>query len=196
MGTAGLLGVVLAGGAARRMGADKALVAVGGTPMIARVTAALATVTPEVIVSGRAEGWGGYPGLADDRPARRGPLAGLATALGASGGRPVLLVAVDQPLVRAATLRALASRAAPDRAVLPVDGGARQVTCAVYPGAWAAEAAAEDEAGGSIQSLLDRMPCVEIAPAEWRAWGEDGRSWLSVDAAADVARAEALLAGA
>jgi hypothetical protein len=64
---------------------------------------------------------------------------------------------------------------------VPVDEGARQVTCAAYPAAWAEAADVEDEAGGSIQSLLDRLPHREVAPAEWAAWGEDGRSWYSVD---------------
>ncbi len=187
--------MILAGGAGRRMGADKALVPVGGVPMVERVARAMREVADDVVVSGRRSPLAGCAPLPDDRPARRGPLAGLATALRVAEGRQVLLVAVDQPLVRAATLRELAQLAAPGAAVVPVDGGARQVTCAVYPAAWAAPAEAEDEADGSIQSLLDRLPVREVARQEWARWGEDGRSWLSVDDDAALARAEELLAG-
>ena len=184
-----VLGAIVAGGGSRRMGIDKALVEVGGVPMVERVAAAMGTVVPEIVIVGRAEPLAGLAAFPDDRPARRGPLAGLATALRVADGRDVLLVAVDQPLVRAETLRRLSP------AAVPLDGGARQVTCAMYPGAWAAEAAVEDEAGGSIQSLLDRMSMREVPPEEWRSWGEDGRSWLSVDSPDDIARAERILAG-
>lgn len=189
------LGAILAGGRASRMGQDKALVPVGGVPMVERVAGALAAVAADVLVVGRQGPLAGLRCLPDDLPGPRGPLAGLATALGVAAGRPVLLVAVDQPLVRPATLAQLASRAQPARAVVPVAGGARQVTCALYPGTWEADAAAELDRGGSIQSLLDRLPFEAVDEAAWRVWGEDGRSWMSVDAPGDVDRAEALLAG-
>lgn len=190
-----LLGAILAGGRATRMGRDKALVEVGGVPMVERVAAALRAVAGEVIVVGRTQPVAGLPALPDTVSGPRGPLAGLVAALAAAGGRPVVLVAVDQPLVVAATLANLAALAESVRAVVPMAGGARQVTCAVYPPAWAGEAAAELTDGGSIQSLLDRLPHVTVDEAVWRAWGEDGRSWMSVDTIDDVSRAEAVLAG-
>ncbi len=189
-----VLGVVLAGGRARRMGRDKAQVEVDGIPMAQRVATALYQVTPDVVCVGRDRGLAGLRCIPDRLPGPRGPLAGLVTALASAGG-PVVLVAVDQPLVRPATLRELVALASPGRAAVPVAGGARQVTCAVYPAGWAAEAAAEDDAGGSIQSLLDRLGAREVPEDVWASWGEDGRSWFSVDAPEDVAAAEALLRG-
>lgn len=181
------LGVILAGGAARRMGRDKALVEIGGTAMLDRVAAALADLGTDHVVVGRSE-------IPDDRPAHRGPLAGIATGLRVAAGRDVIVVAVDQPLVRPETLGRLVGLAEPDRAVVPIDGGARQVTCAVYPAAWAAEALAEDQASGSVQSLLDRLRFRPVMAPEWRRWGETGSSWLSVDTPEDAAVAERLLA--
>ncbi len=175
------------------MGRDKALVQVGGEMMAARVAAALRQAAGDIVLVGREGTLAGIPCVLD-RVVGRGPLAGLATALALAGDRPVLLVAVDQPLVRPATLQRLASLVGTDRAVVPIAGGARQVTCAAYPASWAAEAA-EEAATGSVQSLLDRLPFDPVPEEEWRSWGEDGRSWLSVDSPADVARAEAVLAG-
>ncbi len=176
-----VLGVILAGGGSTRMGRDKALLEVAGKPMVEWVAGALAASATEVMIIGRSGGEGGLAAVPDDRPARRGPLAGLATALRRAGARPVLLVAVDQPWVRSSTLGALLDLAGPVHAVVPIDGGARQVTCGVYPAAWAGRAAAEDEAGGSIQSLLDELPFRRVEVDEWSGWGEDGRSWFSVD---------------
>ncbi len=175
------------------MGRDKALVPVGGLPMVVRVAAALREAAGEVVVVGREGTLAGLPCLPDGSPGRRGPLAGLATALDAAAGRPVLLVAVDQPLASPATLRALAARVPAGRAAVPLAGGSRQVTCARYPAEWAGEAHRELGAGGSIQSLLDRLDFDGIGEDEWREWDEDGRSWLSVDTPGDVARAEAVL---
>jgi len=174
------LGAILAGGRSRRMGADKALVPIGGVPMIERVAAALQVVLDEMVIVGRDESLAGIPAIPDLRPRPRGPLAGLATALHHAAGRPVLLVAVDQPLVQSATLQGLVDLLG-EEAVIPVDGGFRQSTCAAYPAGWAAEADLEDRSGGSIQSLLDRLPYREVGSEEWSTWGEDGRSWHSVD---------------
>ena len=187
------VGAILAGGRSQRMGADKALVSVGGTPMIEWVAAALGAVVSEVVVVGRNDPVAGIPAIPDLRPGPRGPLPGLAAALRHAAGRPVLLVAVDHPLVRTATLQGLLDLL-DGEAVVPIDGGVRQITCAGYPASWEEAADREDRAGGSIQSLLDRLPHREVGPEEWAAWGEDGRSWHSVDtpgAAADLESYEA-----
>jgi molybdopterin-guanine dinucleotide biosynthesis protein A len=154
--------------------------------MLEWVAAALAEVTDELLIVGRHQSPAGIAAVPDLRPGRRGPLAGLATALHHAAGRPVLLVAVDQPLVRPRTLQGLLDLFEGD-AVVPVEGGVRQTTCAVYPGSWAAAADGEDQAGGSIQSLLDRLPYREVVREEWAEWGEDGRSWHSVDSPEAVA---------
>jgi molybdopterin-guanine dinucleotide biosynthesis protein A len=163
------------------MGADKALAEVAGRPMVEWVADAVRAVTPDVVVVGRSGNLAGLECVPDDHPARRGPLAGLATALRIADDRPVLLVAVDQPWVRVDSLRALLEPAGPLHAVVPIAGGARQITCAVYPDSWLERAVAEDAADGSIQSLLDDLLYRPIEEPEWRSWGEDGRSWFSVD---------------
>jgi molybdopterin-guanine dinucleotide biosynthesis protein A len=171
------------------MGTDKALVPVGGTPMVGWVAAALRTVADEVVVVGRSAPLAGLPAVPDPRPDPRGPLPGLVAALQHSGDRPVLLVAVDHPFVRTTTLAGLLDLLEEGRPVVPVDGGVRQTTCAAYPPALARAADDEDRAGGSIQSLLDRVPHREVGHDEWAAWGEDGRSWFSVDTPAALAAA-------
>jgi molybdopterin-guanine dinucleotide biosynthesis protein A len=168
------------------MGIDKATVEIGGRSMLDRVATSLGAVSDRLVVAGRSGPVAGLAGLPDPEPARAGPLAGLAAGLGeanAVGAEAVTLVAVDQPFVRSETLTRLLHCYA-GQAVVPVADGVRQVTCAVYPGNWEDDARAELAAGGSIQSLLDRMPHTGVQPDEWAAWGEDGRSWFSVDDAA------------
>jgi molybdopterin-guanine dinucleotide biosynthesis protein A len=105
------VGVVLAGGEGRRIGGAKALVELGGRPLICypleavrralgdvAVVAKLGTELPEL------------PGLTvwiePDTP--RHPLVGIVHALGLAGGRPVLVCAADLPFVTPALVGALA----------------------------------------------------------------------------------------
>ncbi|HEY1118785.1 MAG TPA: NTP transferase domain-containing protein [Acidimicrobiales bacterium] len=127
-------GYVLCGGASRRMGRDKALVAVDGMAMAARVAEALATAGAERVlaIGGDAEELGRL-GL-DVRPDRwpgEGPLGGLVTALAGEGpgAAPVAVVLScdltdPDPDAIAHTVR---TRAAHDSdAVVPVVGGRQQ----------------------------------------------------------------------
>lgn len=162
------------------MGSDKALVEVAESPMIKWVVSALEDVCERVLISGRPDGWDDNQGLVDISVVR-GPLAGLAPAL--QLGEPLLLVAVDQPWVRRVTLQKLAEVGT---TAVPIHQDVRQVTCACYFPDVASAALEEAETGGSVQSLLDRVVPLEITDPVWREWGEDGRSWFSVDKPGDI----------
>lgn len=160
------------------MGRDKADVRVGGRPMLDRVADAVRAVTDKVVLLGpEREGWECWP----DSVHAQGPLAGIATALLRSESDRVVLVAVDHPFVTPSLLGHLVEIDS-DLPVVPVDAaGVRQVTCAVYPAAIGDAAVDEARARGSIQTLLDRVSFRPVTPDEWGDWGEDGRSWFSVD---------------
>lgn len=103
-------GAVLAGGASRRMGADKALVEVGGRPMASRVVGALrqAGCDPVLAVGGdrRLQEWLGIDVVADRWPGE-GPLGAIITAIEHAAGAPVVVVACDLPWISGTALRAL-----------------------------------------------------------------------------------------
>jgi molybdopterin-guanine dinucleotide biosynthesis protein A len=133
-------GAVLAGGAGRRIGGDKAAVAVAGRPLLEHALRTLARVASPVAVVARAETvLPELPGppvprwIEPDGP--RHPLVGVVHALEQARGRPVLVCAVDLPLMDPATLRVLliAAALAPDApAVVPRTGKQLQVLCALY----------------------------------------------------------------
>ncbi len=93
-----LLGAILAGGASRRFGSDKALAEIAGRRMLDLVADRLRSQCDELIVVGR-----DWPGLvrADDRPLPGlGPLGGLAGALAhavGAGFDAVLTAGCDLP---------------------------------------------------------------------------------------------------
>ena len=101
------LGVVLAGGKSSRMGRDKAWLTFFGQPLLRRVAEVLASVTGEVMVSGRDPVPFGVdcPWLPDETP-RLGPAGGIMTVLAATS-RPCLVVSCDLPFLEPETLARL-----------------------------------------------------------------------------------------
>jgi len=97
------VGLVLAGGNARRMGGGlKALVSFQGSPMLVWAIEALRPLCSELLVSANhPEPFVpfGLPVVAD-RLTGRGPLAGIHAGLLAADGAPLLVLACDLPLIR------------------------------------------------------------------------------------------------
>ncbi len=132
----------------------------------------------------------GLPSIPDRQRSRRGPVAGVAAALGYAANRDVVVVATDQPLVRPETIAALIG--CTGDAVVPVDRGVRQTTCAVYrPECLTAlEQALASGEGAGLQSIVDQVEATLIGPDQWTDWGEDGRSWWSLDSRSRLRAAE------
>jgi molybdopterin-guanine dinucleotide biosynthesis protein A len=163
-------GAILAGGASRRFGHDKAFAVVAGRRMIDAASAALAGATTRVALVGSparmaavaAELPPGVAPLADDVPGR-GPLAGLATALARHPDAWVALLAVDLPNVPPDWWTRLAAHHHPGAAaVVPRSADGRwEPTAALYHGSLAAEAAAAVAAGDGptlgFQGWLDAL---------------------------------------
>jgi len=182
------MGIVLAGGASRRMGEDKATVVVGGAPMARWVTRAVTAVCTRSAVVGRTGSLEGLEAIPDHGDPRLGPLSGLVTAL-STFRAPILLVGVDQPLVKQATLTELAKLAVAGETAVCFDE-VEQVTCAAYQPDLLEPARSHLEGGGSIRTMLASHPHTRIEEPEWRTWGEDGRSWFSMDSQSDIVDAE------
>jgi len=185
------IGAILAGGKATRMGRDKAEVPFRGEPMISHVARSLEAAGLDVIVVGRIETIDGLSSIPDHGGPGRGPMSGMVTALRAGHGRHVFLVAVDQPLVRPETVQAIMGT--PGDAVVPCAGGHPQVTCALYRDVCLDAAEVALERGElKLRRMLDEVATTYVKEAVWSTWGEDGRSWLSLDTPDAVLEAENL----
>jgi molybdenum cofactor guanylyltransferase len=181
--------LLLTGGASRRMGRDKALIDVDGSPLWRRTAELLALVADPVVEVG--PGYSPLPRAVEPSPGS-GPLHALAAGahlLRRSGHLgPVLLVATDLPRLSAGLLDLLASWPG-TASVVPLAGGQPQPLCARYSGADLATAAALVEAGHrSLRSLLDRIEATWLEPVDWV--GAAGRA----DALADIDTPEDLAA--
>jgi molybdenum cofactor guanylyltransferase len=182
---------VLAGGASRRMGRDKATLAVGGVELASLVLAAAARVADPVVLV-----------APDGHPARRlaapavadpgqGPLAALAAALGALEAEHVLVLAADHPGLRVELLAHLVALAGEAEAVACRRGPRLEPLVAVYrraPALAAARARLAGPAGDrSLLGLLAGLRTLVVEEPEWRRVDPDGRSFVDLDDPADLA---------
>ena len=194
----GVTGIILAGGRSVRLGRDKALVLVGGRPMIARVADALRPVTDEILVVGRAEDE--LAGVIDgpvryvpDEAPDGGPLAGIMSGLAASSGGSSLVVGCDMPFLDPAMLRALAAQLGDYDAVAPVVRGVVQTTHAVYR--CSLEAAIRSALRQGVRSpvrFLRRVRTRYVPEEELERLSPGLRSFLGVNTPEEWAAAERL----
>ncbi len=152
------------------------------------VAEAMRNVFDTVIVVGREAPISGLEAIPDSFGSHLGPLSGVATALEAYQ-RPIVAIAVDQPLIRVDTLERLAEFAAADETAVFIDG-VEQVTCAAYSSSLSGSAREVLNTNGSIRALIRQAGHIRIEESTWRGWGEDGRSWCSLDSMADIVEAE------
>jgi molybdopterin-guanine dinucleotide biosynthesis protein A len=182
-------GLLLTGGASRRMGRDKAsIVLADGRTCAQTVAARLAEVADPLLEIG--PGTSGLTAVPDDCPGA-GPLAALATGWAAvvSSGHsgPVLVLACDLPRVTVPLLELLA-RASGDGAVVPVVGERPQPLCARYgPASLDQCQRLVAEGRRSLMALLDATPVVWLGP---EVWSEviDEQCFADMDTPEDLAR--------
>src|SRR5579884_1540189 len=108
--SASAAGFVLAGGKSSRMGRDKALLEIGGEPLLLRVARAVSEAAGSTVIIGDPGAYGrfGWPVIADAAPGL-GPAGGLFTALENTTEDWNLVVACDMPGITAAMLREVLS---------------------------------------------------------------------------------------
>jgi molybdopterin-guanine dinucleotide biosynthesis protein A len=105
----GNVGVILAGGQSRRMGEDKAAMMFEGAPLLTRVARRLSRAVDELLVIGPQSlaSLAPHVRVVEDALPALGPLGGLYTALTATTGACVFLVACDMPFIRPGLVRAM-----------------------------------------------------------------------------------------
>ncbi|MCW9050143.1 MAG: molybdenum cofactor guanylyltransferase [Deltaproteobacteria bacterium] len=129
-----ITGVILAGGASRRMGSDKALLPILGGRLIDHVYRRMAALFSELLIVTNA------PELFSDIPcckvpdlsAVRGSLAGIHSALVHASAGKVFVVACDMPFITAPMIWHICSFADQGDVVMPYSSGGHEPLHAVY----------------------------------------------------------------
>jgi molybdopterin-guanine dinucleotide biosynthesis protein A len=127
-------GFVLAGGRSSRMGQEKALLTLGGEPLVKRGIRKLKEICAEVAIAGGTEELARFGRVIPDKNPGRGPLGGIVSALEQSSFEWNLFLAVDAPFLPVSALKALLVMASgsPSVCVMARVEGLMQPLCAVY----------------------------------------------------------------
>ena len=195
-------GYVLAGGGSTRFGSDKALVNVGGTPMLARMIVLLQVVTGDARIVGPPEKYAGS-GIAvvPDRWPGEGPLGGIITALENTATRDPrcqwnLIVGCDMPFLTRDWLSYLRERAAKctARVLLPHSASGPEPLCACYRTDAAERLRAVFEAGvRKITDALKQVKTEVLDEREGKRFDSAGRLFWNMNTAADYEEARRVL---
>jgi molybdopterin-guanine dinucleotide biosynthesis protein A len=92
-------GFVLAGGRSSRMGEDKALVRLGGQPLVVHALDILRAAGLTVSLAGGFSALAAFAPLVQDSQPGLGPLAGICAALASTSARLAVFMPVDLPLL-------------------------------------------------------------------------------------------------
>jgi molybdopterin-guanine dinucleotide biosynthesis protein A len=179
--------VILAGGQSSRMGQDKASLPFGDETMLERVVRVVRQVADDVLVvarDGQFDGGNPFPNspvrIVHDPVAHLGPLAGIATGLGASNSDINLVIACDMPLVSPAVLRRLLELRGDADICVAVVGGHASPLCAVYRGAVGPTAQALLASGERrAMALLDQVQTKRVDAAVFRDIDPDLDTFVS-----------------
>jgi len=115
------------------MGENKALLRVGGEPLVARVVAALRDVFSEVIIAGNPALFAGYADqVVEDRFRNAGPLGGIHAGLSVARHEVVFVAACDLPFADGEVAAFITRQIRGFDAVVPCLGGLREPLFAAY----------------------------------------------------------------
>jgi molybdenum cofactor guanylyltransferase len=129
-----MTGIILAGGASRRMGTDKAFLEVNGRPLIEHILAVFSSLFARtIVVTNTPERYRGYGvEITSDALAISGPLTGIYSGLLRSSDEYNFVAACDMPFLNAGLISYMGEIAAGNDAVIPQFGGFLEPLHAIY----------------------------------------------------------------
>ena len=195
-------GYVMAGGGSTRFGRDKALLEVGGKPMLARMCELLQAVIGDVTVIAPPDRYAslGFRCVADRWPGE-GPLGGIITALEHTRERNEtpewnFIVSCDMPFLTQDWLAYLAGRAmkSSSKVVLPQSSKGAEPLCACYrTDAGPALRAAFDRGVRKITDALRQVTIETLDEKDWKRFDSAGRLFWNMNTLADFEEASRIL---
>lgn len=193
--------IILAGGDARRLGgANKAVVEIGGTPLLELVLDAVSKVCEEtLIVSRTPDAFGGYASksVADLVP-QTGPLGGLLTGLVASTNDLNFAVACDMPLLNTRFISYMIDRIPPEADMLiPRLNGFVEPLHALYRKSCIAPIKQRLEAGDrKLSSFFDLVNVTQVRREEIEPFDPHLAMFTNINCPEDIDTVERMLAHA
>jgi len=198
----GVSGYILAGGGSTRFGRDKALVEVGGLPMLGRMIALVQNVATNVKVVGSPQKYGQFEReMVSDQWPGEPPLGGIITALEDATKSPAprewnLVLSCDMPFLTREWLTFLCERAAISEAqvVLPHSTQGPEPLCACYRTDAAGTLRAAFESGiRKVTHGLQHVATEVLDEPDWKRFDSEGRLFWNMNTVADYEEARRIV---
>ncbi len=190
---------VLAGGSSERMGRDKALLELGGVPMVLRAARLAQPYASSVAIVAPRERYAHLDiGIVPDRWPGAGPLGGIATALCTTSAEWNLILGCDLPYLTPEWVAWLISRAldSPAHAVVPESRRGLEPLAAMYQQSCGAALAAAVERGTRrVTEGLSEILFERVSAAEWRELDPTGTLFENMNTPEDYAHARRRIKG-
>jgi molybdopterin-guanine dinucleotide biosynthesis protein A len=174
------------------MGREKLSIEVGGLPLIEHVNNALSSSCQEILLVGGGVQLEGARLIADERPGRQGPLAGIEAGLTAAGCPNVFVAAGDMPFLSRGLVGYLLERLGNGDvvAVIPRYGGRSHPLCGAYArGLLPGVKGALDDGTRAVREFLEGTDGVEYVGEELRRFGDPELLLMNVNSPRDLERA-------
>ena len=187
---------VQAGGRSSRMGSDKALLPLGGRPLIEHVLRRVEGLGDEVLITTNRPKDYAFLGqrMVEDRRPGAGALHGLLTALEAARGERVLLMGCDMPFVSRSLLEHMLAIATDAEVVIPRRGGKFQPLHAIYSKTCAGPVNQALEAGEKrMISFFSRIQTWIVEQETLDEYDPEGLSFFNANTPEELVQAERLL---
>lgn len=194
----GNVGVILAGGQSRRMGENKAAMMFGDEPLLTRVARRLSPAVDDLLVIGPQSlaSLAPHARVVEDALPAIGPLGGLYTALSATTGARIFLIACDMPFVSLSLVRAMLAFAVThcdvDVVALEANGRAQPLHAVYARKCLPAVERALNENDHSLHALLAQLAVVAIDVETVRCEDPAGLSAFNVNTPDDWRQALSL----
>jgi molybdopterin-guanine dinucleotide biosynthesis protein A len=191
-------GVIQAGGRSVRMGGrPKALIELGGRPIIERVVAALSPAVDDMLIVTNTPELYAFLGLAmaGDVYPEHGSLGGIYSGLKAAAGGAALTVACDMPFLHPGVVQLVADRAGEGDVVIPRVGSQLETMHAAYGKACLPHIEERLIAGRlKIVEFFERVRVVEIREEDVTRFRDPHVAFMNVNTPEELERARALAA--
>jgi len=178
------------------MGSDKALLPLGGRPLIEHVLRRVEGLGDEVLITTNRPKDYAFLGqrMVEDRRPGAGALHGLLTALEAARGERVLLVGCDMPFVNPSLLEHMLAIATDAEVVIPRRGGKFQPLHAIYSKTCGGPVSQALEAGEKrMISFFPRIQTWIVEQETLDQYDPEGLSFFNANTPEELAQAERLL---
>lgn len=190
-GQEAVLGVILAGGASRRYGQDKALAMLGSVPLLQRVVDRLLPQVSELAISGEIRPSFALQAIADEQP-NAGPLAALCSILiwAERKGFPlVMTLSCDTPFVPRDIAAVLRKALEDYDCAVARRNGTVHPTCALWK--TVSRVGIETAFNSGVRSLLGAISCLNAIAVDFSIGdGPGGDPFFNINSQPDMAVAQ------